>query len=165
MSLAGSRGGLRPFSSVPCGVWGNAPTVFRAFNFKEAANKGAGSEASLPVTSRFLRSASKLLFPTSVLCRAKWARPTCLSFRHSNSFPQAEDFASAEATKGQWKRTKSAIAPLTPSVPPLLGLSAAEFVRSSNIARRLYSHFGIFHRKIRFLFRNQYQFRSVNRKR
>ena len=123
MSLAGSRGGLRPFSSVPCGVWGNAPTVFRAFNFKEAANKGAGSEASLPVTSRFLRSASKLLFPTSVLCRAKWARPTCLSFRHSNSFPQAEDFASAEATKGQWKRTKSAIALWKPSFGVICGLT------------------------------------------
>ena len=49
--LAGSRGG------APCGVWGNAPTVPRAFNFKEAANKGAGSEASLPVTLRSRRSA------------------------------------------------------------------------------------------------------------
>ena len=46
MPLAGSR------DSVPCGVWGNAPTVPRAFNFKEAANKGAGSEASLPVTKK-----------------------------------------------------------------------------------------------------------------
>ena len=46
MPLAGSR------DSVPCGVWGNAPTVFRALNFKEAANKGAGSEASLPVTKK-----------------------------------------------------------------------------------------------------------------
>ena len=119
MPLAGSR------DSVPCGGWGNAPTVFRALNFKEAANKGAGSEASLPVTSRFLRSAPKLLFPTSVLCRAKWARPTCLSFRHSNSFPQAGDFASAEVTKGQWKRTKSAIALWKPSVPQLFGLSVA----------------------------------------
>ena len=51
MSLAGSRGG------APCGVWGNAPTVARATNSKEAANKGAGSEASLPVTSRSRRSA------------------------------------------------------------------------------------------------------------
>ena len=49
--------------SVPCGVWGNAPTVPRPTNPKEAANKGAGSEASLPVTLRFLRSAPKLLFP------------------------------------------------------------------------------------------------------
>ena len=152
-------------AELPCGVWGNAPTVLRATNPKEVANKGAGSEASLPVTLRIRRCAPNLLYPLLAHCRAKWARPDCWSCDHSYSSPQAEDFASAEATRGQWKRTKSAIAPLTPSVPPLLGLSAAEFVRSSNIARRLYSHFGIFHRKIRFLFRNQYQFRSVNRKR
>ena len=51
MPLAGSR------DSVPCGVWGNAPTVPRATNSKEEVNKGAGSEASLPVTSRSRRSA------------------------------------------------------------------------------------------------------------
>ena len=80
-----------------------------------ALNQGAGSEASLPVTLRSRRSALQLLFPTSMLCRAKWARPDCWSCDHSYSSPQAEDFASAEATRGQWKRTKSAIAPLTPS--------------------------------------------------
>ena len=57
MPLAGCR------DSVPAGVWGNAPTVSRATNSKEAANKGAGSEASLPVTSRVRRRAPKLLFP------------------------------------------------------------------------------------------------------
>ena len=57
MPLAGSR------DSVPCGVWGNAPTVPRQTNPKEAANKGAGSEASLPVTLRVRRRALKLLFP------------------------------------------------------------------------------------------------------
>ena len=57
------KGGLRPFSSVPCGVWGNAPTVPRPTNPKEVANKGAGSEASLPVTLRVRRRALKLLFP------------------------------------------------------------------------------------------------------
>ena len=57
------KGGLCPFSSVPCGVWGNAPTVPRPTNPKEAANKGAGSEASLPVTLRVRRRAPKLLFP------------------------------------------------------------------------------------------------------
>ena len=51
MSLAGCR------DSVPAGVWGNAPTVSRATNSKEALNKGAGSEASLPVTLRSRRSA------------------------------------------------------------------------------------------------------------
>ena len=58
MPLAGSR------DSVPCGVWGNAPTVFRALNFKEAANKGAGSEASLPVTLRVLRRAPQAVLST-----------------------------------------------------------------------------------------------------
>ena len=57
LPLAGSRDG------VPCGVWGNAPTVPRATNPKEVANKGAGSEASLPVTLRVRRRALKLLFP------------------------------------------------------------------------------------------------------
>ena len=57
MPLAGSR------DSVPCGVWGNAPTVPRPTNPNEAANKGAGSEASLPVTLRVRRRAPKLLFP------------------------------------------------------------------------------------------------------
>ena len=69
LPLAGSR------DSVPCGVWGNAPTVPRPINPKEAANKGAGSAASLPLTLRVRRRAPKPLFPTTVLCRAKWARP------------------------------------------------------------------------------------------
>jgi hypothetical protein len=42
---------------------GEAPTVPRPTNPKEAANKGAGSEASLPVTLRSRRSAPELLFP------------------------------------------------------------------------------------------------------
>ena len=107
--LAGSR------DSVPCGFWGNAPTVSRPTNPKEAANKGAGSEASLPVTLRVLRRAPKLLYPLLAHCRVEWTRPNCWSFRHSCSFLQAGDFASAEATRGQWKRTKFAVAPLTPS--------------------------------------------------
>ena len=45
------------------GVWGNAPTVSRALNSKGTVNKGAGSEASLPVTLRVRRRAPKLLFP------------------------------------------------------------------------------------------------------
>ena len=73
-------------AELPCGVWGNAPTVFRALNSKKVANKGAGSEASLPVTLRVRRCAPKLLFPTSVLCRAKWARPSSCSFLIINGF-------------------------------------------------------------------------------
>ena len=109
LPLAGSR------DSVPCGVWGNAPTVPRATNSKRKVHKGAGSEASLPVTLRSRRSAPKLLYPSTQHCRARWARPDCMTFDHSRSFSQAEGFASAEATRGQWKQTKSAVAPLTPS--------------------------------------------------
>ena len=69
LPLAGSR------NSVPCGVWGNAPTVPRATSMPNALNKGAGSEASLPLTLRVRRRAPNLLIPTPMLCRAKWARP------------------------------------------------------------------------------------------
>ena len=92
--LAGSR------DSVPCGVWGNAPTVSRATSPKGKSNKGAGSEASLPVTSRVLRRAPKLLIRPTTLCRAKWARPNCMTSSHSWSLSQAGDFASAEASRG-----------------------------------------------------------------
>ena len=69
MPLAESRGGASG------GVWGNAPTVFRALNSKEATNQGAGSEASLPLTLRSRRSAPKPLYLLLAYCRAKWARP------------------------------------------------------------------------------------------
>ncbi len=46
MPLAESRGGASG------GVWGNAPTVFRVLSSKRTVNKGAGSEASLPVTKK-----------------------------------------------------------------------------------------------------------------
>ena len=83
--LAGSRG------SAPCGVWGNAPTVPRATNPKEASNKGAGSEASLPVTLRVLRRALKLLYPLLAHCRAKWARPHSRSTAPCPCFPLQTD--------------------------------------------------------------------------
>ena len=102
----GSRGDFVPFhlplaesrGSASGRVWGNAPTVPRATSMPNALNKGVGSEASLPVTSRSLRSAPKLLFPTSVLCRAGWARPNSWSCDHSCSFPKAGDFAPAGAS-------------------------------------------------------------------
>ncbi len=73
----GSRG------NAPCRVkgqrplWGlgQRPNCSTSNLLKRKSQQGAGSEASLPVTSRVLRRASKLLFPTPVLCRAKWARP------------------------------------------------------------------------------------------
>ena len=94
MSLAGSRGG------APLWGLGQRPNRSSSDQFQGSRQQGAGSEASLPVTSRVRRRASKLLFPTSVLCRARWARPCSWSCDQSCSFPQAGDFASAEATKG-----------------------------------------------------------------
>ena len=77
MPLAGSR------DSVPCGVWGNAPTAARATTPKEVTSKGAGSEASLPVTLRIRRCAPNLLYLPLTHCRAKWARPTSIERRGS----------------------------------------------------------------------------------
>ena len=83
--LAGSR------DSVPCEVWGNAPTVPQATNSKEEVNQGAGSEASLPVTLRVLRRAPKLHIRPLAHCRAKWARPTtCPSNPTTYRFSLAE---------------------------------------------------------------------------
>ena len=83
-------------------MWGlgQRPNRSSSNQFKGRSQQGAGSEASLPVTLRVLRRASKPLFPSSMLCRARWARPDCLSSRHSLSFSQAGDFAPAGATRG-----------------------------------------------------------------
>ena len=118
--LAGCR------DSVPAGVWGNAPTVSRATNSKGTANKGAGSEASLPVTLRVLRRAPKLLFPSTQHCRAKWARPTSMG----EDFLSLLVFFVAGVSPLRRRQGGFPIAPLTPSAPPRLGLSATRFVRS-----------------------------------
>ena len=97
--LAGSRG------SAPCGIWGNAPTVPRPTNPKEASNKGAGSEASLPVTLRVLRRAPQAAFPASMLCRARWARPhsrstaPCPCFPPSKRIPNPKRYKKTSGTK------------------------------------------------------------------
>ena len=85
LPLAESRGGASGE------VWGNAPTVPRATSMPKALNKGAGSEASLPVTSRVLRRAPKLLYRPTVQCRAKWARPYSLPAPISANKTQPED--------------------------------------------------------------------------
>ena len=117
-SREGVKGGIPPCrvkGQRPLWGLGQRPNRSTSDQSQRTSQKGAGSEASLPVTLRVLRRAPKLLYPTTVPCRARWARPNCWSFRHSCSFLQAGDFASAEATRGQWKRTKFAVAPLTPS--------------------------------------------------
>ena len=80
MPLAGSR------DSVPCGGWGNAPTVPRPTNPKEVANKGAGSEASLPVTLRVRRRAPKLLFPQDSVKNRKNLRNTAAFRRKKDAY-------------------------------------------------------------------------------
>ena len=121
--LAESRG------SASGGVWGNAPTVSRATNSKGTASKGAGSEASLPVTSRSRRSAPKLVFPSTQHCRARWARPTSMG----EGFLSMLVFFVAGISPLRRRQGGVPIAPLTPSAPPLLGLSAAGFVRGKGI--------------------------------
>ena len=97
--------------------FGATPQLFHGRPFqRKKTTKGAGSEASLPVTSRFLRSAPKLLFRLLMLCRARWARPNGWSFKHSCFFLKAGNFASAEATKGHENRRMSAVALWKPSV-------------------------------------------------
>ncbi len=77
LPLAGSR------DSVPCGVWGNAPTVPRPTSIANALNKGAGSEASLPLTLRVRRRAPKLLFPQdSVMNQKRRPQSGVCRFRH-----------------------------------------------------------------------------------
>ena len=108
------------------GVWGNAPTVSRATSMPNALNKGAGSEASLPVTLRVLRRAPKLLYPQPAYCRARWARPTSMG----EGFLSLLVFFIAGISPLRRRKGGFPIAPLTPSAPPRLGLSATRFVRS-----------------------------------
>ena len=86
MPLAESRGGASG------GVWGNAPTVPRATISPNAPNKGAGSEASLPVTLRIRRCAPSLLHPPLAHCRAKWARPSISHFLFYNATFEMQGF-------------------------------------------------------------------------
>ena len=103
LPLAGSR------DSVPCGVWGNAPTVPRPTNPKEVANKGAGSEASLPVTLRVRRRAPKLLFPQDSV------KNHCFPFcRPCNDKNQVTWEATAKGSRGRPQTSSVFIAPLSP---------------------------------------------------
>ena len=107
---------LRSPEAAPLVGLGATPQLFLVKSIqREKSTKGAGSEASLPVTSRFLRSAPKLLFRLLMLCRARWARPNGWSFKHSCFFLKAGNFASAEATKGHENRRMSAVALWKPS--------------------------------------------------
>ena len=96
---------------APCGVqrrrlwWGLGQRPNRSTGdqlCQTRSTKGAGSEASLPVTLRVRRRAPKLLFQPIQHCRARWARLTSIgndSFLGAGLF-RCRDFASAEATRG-----------------------------------------------------------------
>ena len=62
--------------AAPLVGFGATPQLFRGRPVCQSrSTKGAGSEASLPVTLRSRRSAPKRLYPLLAHCRAKWARP------------------------------------------------------------------------------------------
>ena len=106
MPLAGSR------DSVPCGVWGNAPTVSRQTYSKEVANKGAGREASLPVTLRVRRRAPKLLFPQDSVKNRK-------NLRNTAAFRRKKDAYIEEVTSSVQSLDPSAAQPRRQQPPAL----------------------------------------------
>ena len=112
-----SRGGVKGGSplrgqgaELPCGVWGNAPTVPRATSMPNVLNKGAGSEASLPVTLRFLRSAPQAaLSPNYAVSRQMGATELLV-------FPTiAALFCKRGISPLRRRQGGFAVAPLTPS--------------------------------------------------
>ena len=77
---------LRSPEAAPLVGFGATPQLFLVKSIqREQPTKGAGSEASLPVTLRIRRCAPKLLYPSTQHCRARWARPT---FRPKRQTPE-----------------------------------------------------------------------------
>ena len=145
-SEKGSRG------NAPCRVkgqrplWGlgQRPNCSSSNLLKGRSQQGAGSEASLPVTSRVLRRAPKPLYPTTVLCRAKWARPRSCSFPLYWAFPEARGFRLCGGESGA---LRSPPTPLRSALPCyLIFVEAfyddAAFSQTSEFqpARRFFAH-------------------------
>ena len=86
-------------AELPCGVWGNAPTVGRATSMPNASSKGAGSEASLPVTSRIRRCAPQLALPTPRTLSRQMGATEYQSFPIILILWKCRDFATVEATR------------------------------------------------------------------
>ena len=83
---------LQGQGAAPLVGFGATPQLFRGRPaFQTRSTKGAGSEASLPVTLRSRRSAPKLLCPLLAHCRAKWARPHSRSTAPCPCFPLQTD--------------------------------------------------------------------------
>ena len=136
-SRKGVKGGLRPFSSAPCGVqrqrlwWGLGQRPNRSASnlLKGRSQQGAGSEASLPVTSRVLRRAPKLLYRPTVQCRAKWARPHSLPAPISANKTQPEDSQHPPAGFQISAAPSFAHLPYTKSAPEASAASGAKIMR------------------------------------
>ena len=97
----------------------------------KALNKGAGSEASLPVTSRVLRRAPKLLYRPTVQCRAKWARPHSLPAPISANKTQPEDSQHPPAGFQISAAPSFAHLPYTKFAPEASAASGAKIMRKN----------------------------------
>ena len=68
-------------AELPCGVWGNAPTVPRMTNSKEEVKQSRGSEASRAQTSRSRRSAPQAALSTIYAVSRQMGATTMLGFQ------------------------------------------------------------------------------------
>ena len=123
-SRGGVKGGspLQGQGAAPLVGFGATPQLFRGWPVCQSrSTKGAGSEASLPVTLRVLRRAPKLLYPPLAHCRAKWARPhsrsttPCPYFSPPNGYPTPKD-TRKPAAQNRWFFQSPKI--FTSSAPP-----------------------------------------------
>ena len=113
---------LQGQGAAPLVGFGATPQLFRGRPaFQTRSTKGAGSEASLPVTLRSRRSAPKLLYPLLAHCRARWARPhsrsttPCPCFSPPNGYPTPKD-TRKPAAQNRWFFQSPEI--FTSSAPP-----------------------------------------------
>ncbi len=122
---------------APCGVqrqrlwWGLGQRPNRSSSnlLNGRSKQGAGSEASLPVTSRVLRRAPKLLYRPTVQCRAKWARPHSLPAPISANKTQPEDSQHPPAGFPILPDPSFAHLPYTKSAPEASAASGAKIMR------------------------------------
>ena len=113
---------LRGQGAAPLVGFGATPQLFHGQPVCQSrSTKGAGSEASLPVTLRSRRSAPKLLYPPLAHCRARWARPHSRSttprpcFPPPNGYPTPKD-TRKPAAQNRWLFQSPEI--FTSSAPP-----------------------------------------------
>ena len=108
--------------AAPLVGFGATPQLFRGRPaFQTRSTKGAGSEASLPVTLRSRRSAPKPLYPLLAHCRAKWARPHSRSTTPCPCFPpkripKPQKIQEKPAAQNRWLFQSPEI--FTSSAPP-----------------------------------------------